>query len=68
VLHSIRGVNHVNALQTGTKGTFRYQLTPADGIDIRPEIFRFASEKSLSLIGLKAEEGSLETIFRELTK
>lgn len=68
LLESIRGVNHVNAITSGTKGTSRYQLTPADGIDIRPEIFRFASEKNLSLIGLKAEEGSLESIFRELTK
>jgi ABC-2 type transport system ATP-binding protein len=68
ILRSIRGVNHVTEFQKELKGTYRYQLTPADGMDIRPEIFRFASEKSLSLIGLKMEEGSLETIFRELTK
>jgi len=40
----------------------------SDGtIDLRPEIFRFAADRNLSLIGLKQEENSLENIFRDLT-
>jgi len=35
--------------------------------DIRPELFRFAADKNLSLIGLRQEENSLEDIFRGLT-
>ena len=36
--------------------------------DIRSEIFRFAADRQLSLIGLKQQENSLETIFQELTR
>jgi ABC-2 type transport system ATP-binding protein len=40
----------------------------SDGIvDVRPEIFKFAADNNLSLIGLKQEENSLENIFRDLT-
>jgi ABC-2 type transport system ATP-binding protein len=45
----------------------RYKVIAHPGTDIRPEIFRLAAEKNLSLIGLKQEENSLENIFRELT-
>jgi len=34
---------------------------------LRPELFRCAADKNLSLIGLKQEESSLETIFKDLT-
>lgn len=36
--------------------------------DIRAEIFRIASEKKLTLIGLQREDTSLENIFQKLTK
>lgn len=40
----------------------------SDGtVDIRPELFRFAAERNVSLVGLKLEEKSLENIFRSLT-
>jgi ABC-2 type transport system ATP-binding protein len=45
----------------------KFKLTAKEGIDIRPTIFRFAADKQLSLIGLRQEESSLETIFKELT-
>ncbi len=35
--------------------------------DVRPELIRFASEKNISLLGLKQEENSMEEIFRSLT-
>lgn len=45
----------------------RFRITSPGSTDIRPEIFRFAADKNLSLIGLKQEENTLENIFRELT-
>lgn len=48
-------------------GENRYRIHIQPGADIRPEIFRYAADKNLSLIGLRQEESSLENIFRELT-
>jgi ABC-2 type transport system ATP-binding protein len=39
----------------------------SDQIDIRPELFRWANESGNSLLSLKVEEDSLESIFRQLT-
>jgi ABC-2 type transport system ATP-binding protein len=61
-LKTIEGV--VNAEQVEKS---KFKLTAREGVDIRPNVFRFAADKQLSLIGLKQEEGSLETIFKELT-
>lgn len=46
----------------------RYRILLARPVDIRGEIFRFAADNNLSLVGLKQEENSLENIFRELTE
>jgi ABC-2 type transport system ATP-binding protein len=48
-------------------GDNRYRVQLHPGVDIRPELFRYAADRRLSLIGLKQEENSLENIFRELT-
>lgn len=61
-LKSIVGVRSVEEA-----GNFKFRITGAPGIDLRPEIFRFAADRHLSLLGLKQEEGSLEGIFRGLT-
>jgi ABC-2 type transport system ATP-binding protein len=45
-----------------------YRITAVAGKDIRPEIFRFAAEKNLSMVGLRQEENSLESIFQDLTR
>lgn len=45
----------------------RYRIHYQQGADIRPDIFRYAADRRLSLIGLKQEESSLESVFRELT-
>lgn len=55
-------------LQMVFLGENRYRLHIAPGVDIRPEIFRYAADRNLSLIGLRQEENSLEGIFRELTQ
>ena len=59
---SLPGVADVVAI-----GDNRYRIQVRPGADIRPEIFRYAADRHLSLIGLRQEESSLENIFRELT-
>jgi ABC-2 type transport system ATP-binding protein len=61
-LRKINGIEHVVVLE-GSK----FKVVTKSGIDIRPELFRFAADKNLSLIGLKQEESTLENIFRTLT-
>jgi ABC-2 type transport system ATP-binding protein len=39
-----------------------------DSLDIRPQIFQFASSNNKIMIGLKQEENSLEKVFQKLTK
>ncbi len=57
----IPGISHIE-----DKGGNRYRIAKTG--DIRAEIFRYAADRNLSLVGLKQEESSLEIIFRELTK
>lgn len=59
-LMELSGVDEVIILEAG-----KFRIL-ASG-DIRPELFRFAADKNLSLIGLRQEENSLEDIFRGLT-
>src|SRR5690606_21006453 len=61
-LRQISGISAVELLEGN-----RFRLVPEGGTDPRPEIFRFASERNLSLVGLRQEESSLESIFRDLT-
>lgn len=62
-LATIAGVDTVLKLEGG-----KFRIHPKQDADVRPEIFRFAADRKLSLLGLKQEEGSLENIFRELTE
>lgn len=61
-LRVLTGVKGVEVL-----GSSHFKITAHAGMDLRPEIFRFAADRKLSLLGLKQEETSLENIFRELT-
>jgi len=61
-LKSLPGVKEVVAVEG-----FKYRVISDGTVDIRPEVFRFAADNNLSLIGLKQEENSLENIFRDLT-
>lgn len=60
-LETITGVVRVTEL---TESSFTLE---SDGVDIRPDLFRFAAERNISLVGLKLEEHSLENIFKSLT-
>ena len=61
-LMALEGVETVECLKKGV-----YRLAAREGADLRPEVFRLAADKNLSLIGLRQEENSLEEIFRSLT-
>ncbi len=61
-LSKISGVDKVVKLDNS-----KFRIYASEGVDVRPEVFRFAADRKLSLLGLKQEEGSLENIFRELT-
>lgn len=61
-LKAIPGVTEIVALNVR-----KFQVMSDTGSDLRPEIFRFAADRNLSLIGLTQEESSLENIFRDLT-
>ena len=56
------GVEKVTVVKSGV-----YRLKAKNGADLRAEVFKFATERQLSLIGLKQEENTLEDIFRSLT-
>lgn len=44
-----------------------FRITAAEGVDVRPAVFRLAADRQLSLVGLRQEENSLEAVFKELT-
>jgi ABC-2 type transport system ATP-binding protein len=62
-LKTIKGVKEVIELSAST-----FRIVTQEGIDVRPEVFRFAADRNLSLVGLKQEESSLENIFHKLTR
>jgi ABC-2 type transport system ATP-binding protein len=61
-LKLLNGVKEVYEIES-----LKFRVISEGTIDLRPEIFRFAADRNLSLIGLKQEEKSLENIFRDLT-
>ena len=62
-LNTINGVDKVSKDDNG-----KIRITVASETDIRPLIYDFAKDNSLTLIGLQSEEISLEHIFQDLTK
>ncbi|MCB0491048.1 MAG: gliding motility-associated ABC transporter ATP-binding subunit GldA [Cyclobacteriaceae bacterium] len=61
-LNSIDGVASVTAVNA-----FKCKVHSQAGIDVRSELFKYASDQNRSLIELKVEEHSMESIFKELT-
>jgi ABC-2 type transport system ATP-binding protein len=61
-LQRISGVAEIIELEA-----FQYKIIANGQLDLRPEIFRLAADRNLSLVGLKQEENSLENVFRALT-
>ena len=63
MLLKVSGVSHVASSSNGI-----YKIESEVGVDVRAELFRFATENNLSLIGLRLEEQSLESVFKQLTQ
>ncbi len=63
VLMSVPGVEQVDRISTG-----QYRVAASSGTDLRAAIFRLAADQQLTLVGLRQQENSLETIFKELTR
>lgn len=63
VLASLPGVDQVESLGQG-----QYRIVAEASTDLRAAVFRLAADQQLTLVGLRQQENSLETIFKELTK
>ncbi|MEP2667600.1 MAG: gliding motility-associated ABC transporter ATP-binding subunit GldA [Cyclobacteriaceae bacterium] len=61
-LNAISGVADVTAMTS-----FKCKVHSHPGMDVRGELFKYASAQNRSLIELKVEEHSMESIFKELT-
>ncbi len=61
-IHLIKNIIEVNALGSG-----KYEIVTSMENDVRGEIFKLASEKGWTLLGMKQEERSLENVFMDLT-
>lgn len=61
-LLQLKGVSNIFS-----KGDTAYQIESEAGVDVRSDLFRFATENNLSLIGLQVEEQTLEAVFKQLT-
>lgn len=61
-IKQVKGVREVLVIRPSV-----FRIIPEATTDVRPDLFRFAADRKLSLVGLKLEESSLENIFRELT-
>ena len=44
-----------------------WRIESEGDVDIRQELFRFAVDHHLTVMGLQKEEGNLESVFRQLT-
>lgn len=64
-LHELKSLP--NVMEVISLGGHKFKLMGEGEVDLRPEIFKFTAERKISLLGLKKEEVSLESVFRELT-
>jgi len=62
-LEAIEGVDKVTVEKAN-----KYTLSSQPDTDVRPAIFKFATEKGVTLVGLTQEEVTMENIFQDLTK
>jgi ABC-2 type transport system ATP-binding protein len=67
LLQGVESIVQLPSLSSGYRAS-SFKVFAKEGVDIRAEFFRYAADKSLSLIGLKQEQQTIESIFQELTK
>ncbi len=63
LLHEVEGVLRISHVREG-----QYVIEAQAGRDIRPAIFKVASENDLTLVGMRQEEENMEKIFQRLTR
>ncbi len=61
-LNNIPGIAEVEALSAR-----KFKLSAQPGLDVRGELFRYASERGRSLVELRVEENTMESVFKHLT-
>src|SRR5204862_4575555 len=66
-LERLAGVKSVRELPTDEKA-HKFELSSATDSDLRAEIFRLMVAKGWTLLELRRDAQSLDTVFRELTK
>jgi ABC-2 type transport system ATP-binding protein len=62
LMGQIRGIKHYQELKDG-----KWSFVSNGQSDLREEIFNFAKNKDLTLLGLQKEEYSLEDVFKQVT-
>jgi ABC-2 type transport system ATP-binding protein len=62
-LAAVKGVAEVTEIKP-----FTFRIVASGEVDVRAEVFRFAADRNLSLVGLRQEENTLENIFQQLTQ
>lgn len=62
-LSGLEGISRVNKVKENV-----YLIEASGSSDIRPVIFQFAVKNGLTVLSLQQQEGSLEEVFRQLTK
>jgi len=62
----LNGIAHINSVAAISDRQF--QLTCDESVDARKDIFQFAVQNELTLIGMQKESASVEDIFQQLTK
>ena len=68
LLEKLPGADAVHSLGEKESGVFEFEIIPAEGADIRRDLFDRLSSRSWPLLGLKSMEMSLEEIFTTLTQ
>lgn len=68
LLEKLPGADVVHSLGEKESGVFEFEIIPAEGADIRRDLFDRLSSRSWPLLGLKSMEMSLEEIFTTLTQ
>ena len=63
---TLQKISGVATVRKGDKN--QWILTSNDGVDLRPEIFKFAVDKNLTLVELHKELSSVEDVFQTLTR
>ena len=68
LISRVPGVQRVTLLGLKEPGISEYAVEPAEGVDIRRELFERLAARNWPLMGLKSMEMTLEDIFTMLTR